>query len=112
MCVRVSVCVFVCLMHIVCPCRPEDHRGCFDPVSKEAVGRDDPDRLLPKCVCANRPAAVHGKPAAEVCEDTAVERHAELYREQPNNNAQHQHRLRAAQHHQRFQLDRVHQRQE
>lgn len=90
-------------MHVVCPGRPEDHRGCSDPVSKEAVGCDDPDRLLPERVCADRPAAVHGKPAAQVCEDPAVEQHAELHREQPND--QHPHGHRPAQHHQRFQLD-------
>lgn len=107
-CVRACVCV-LCLTHTACPCRPENHRGCFDSVSKEAVGRDDPDRLLPERVCANRPAAVHGKPAAEVREGAAVERHAELHREQPEHGAQHQRGLRAFQPHRRFKLDRVHQ---
>lgn len=95
----------LCLTRTACPCRPEDHRGCFDSVSKEAVGRDDPDRLLPERVRANRPAAVHGEPAAEVCEGAAVEQHAELHREQP----QRQGGLRAFQPHRRSKLDRLHQ---
>lgn len=40
--------------------RPEDHRGCADPVSEEAGGRDDPNRFLPQCVRPHRPSALHG----------------------------------------------------
>lgn len=40
--------------------RLEDHCGRADPVGEEAGGRDDPDRVLPQCVCPHWPAALHG----------------------------------------------------
>ena len=47
--------------------RAEDHRGGPDPVGEKALGRDDPHRLLPERLCPGGAAALHGKPAAEVC---------------------------------------------
>ena len=49
------------------PLRPEDHRGRPDSVREEAVRRDDPDSVLPECLCLDRTAALHGKPAKQVC---------------------------------------------
>ena len=49
------------------PLRPEDHRGCPDSVREEAVRRDDPNSVLPECLCLDRTAALHGKPAKQVC---------------------------------------------
>lgn len=48
------------------PIRSEDHRRCPDPVSEEAGGRDDPDRVLSQRFCPYRPAALHGAPATKV----------------------------------------------
>lgn len=45
MCVCVCTCVCMCGLCVLID-RPEDHRGGSDPVCEEAVGRDDPDRLL------------------------------------------------------------------
>lgn len=55
--------LYVCAWHLF---RPEDHCGRPNPVCEEAVGRDDPYRLLPERLCPHWPAAVHGKPAPEV----------------------------------------------
>lgn len=55
---------------LICWCvslRPEDHRRRAHPVGEEAGGRHDPHGLLPQCVRAHRPAALHGEPASEVC---------------------------------------------
>lgn len=46
--------------------RLEDHCGRPDPVSEEAVGCDDPDRLLPERLCSDWSPAVHGQPAPKV----------------------------------------------
>lgn len=67
------------LIHMVCPCRSEDHRWCFDPVGKEAVRRDDPDGFLLERVCSDWLAAVYGKFEAEVCEGATVEQHTEFH---------------------------------
>lgn len=47
--------------------RPEDHCGRPHSVREEAVRRDDPDGVLPECLCLDRTAALHGKPAEQVC---------------------------------------------
>lgn len=69
-------------MRISCVCdhrcvflRAEDHRWSSDPVREEAVRRDDPDSVLSECVCSDRTPALHGKPAAEVCEDAGSQCH-------------------------------------
>ena len=86
MCMCVCVCVCVCLyvicgcvcvcLYVMCVCacvcvfvlnRPEDHCGRSGPVSEEAIRCDDPDSVLPECVCADCPPALHGEPAAQVC---------------------------------------------
>lgn len=65
-CAFVHICVCVCVYCILTD-RPEDHRGCPDPVCEEAVGCNDSDRVLSKRLCAHWTAALHGKPTAEVC---------------------------------------------
>ncbi len=63
-CALVHICVCVCVCaYLVLIDRPEDHCGCSDPVSEEAVGCDDPDRLLSQCLCSDWTAALHGEPA-------------------------------------------------
>lgn len=61
-CGRVRVHARVC-DYLVLIDRPEDHCGRSDPVCEEAVGRDDPDRLLSQCLCSDWAAALHGEPA-------------------------------------------------
>lgn len=58
--------------------RPEDHRRCSHTVCEEAGGRDDPNRLLPERLRPHRPAALHGKPAAEM-----RPQHSTLHQRQP-----------------------------
>lgn len=65
MCIRAHLCV--CVSYCILTDRPEDHRGCPDPVCEEAVGCNDSDRVLSKRLCAYWTAALHGKPTAEVC---------------------------------------------
>lgn len=55
--------------------RAEDYCWRSDPVGEEAVRRDDPDCFLSECVCSDWTAALHGKPAAEVCEDAGGQCH-------------------------------------
>lgn len=57
-CVRARMYVY----HILID-RPEDHCGCSDPVCEEAVGCDDPDRLLSQRLCSDWTATLHGEPA-------------------------------------------------
>ena len=56
MCTFVCVCVYCILID-----RLEDHRGCSNPISEEAVRRDDPDRLLSQRLCFDWTAALHGE---------------------------------------------------
>ena len=64
-CAYLHICVSVCACILID--RPEDHCGSSDPVCEEAVGCDDPDRLLSQRLCSDWTAALHGEPAAEVC---------------------------------------------
>lgn len=61
-CEFVHICVCVCVIHMLID-RPEDHCGRSNPVCEEAVGRDDPDRLLSQCLRSDWTATVHGEPA-------------------------------------------------
>lgn len=40
--------------------RAENHCGCSDPVSEEAVRCDDSDSVLSECICPHRSTAVYG----------------------------------------------------
>uniref|UniRef100_A0A3P8UMP1 Sodium voltage-gated channel alpha subunit 8 n=1 Tax=Cynoglossus semilaevis TaxID=244447 RepID=A0A3P8UMP1_CYNSE len=51
----------------LCHSRPEDHRWRPDPVCEEALGCDDPHRLLPERLRPHRPPTLHGQPAPQVC---------------------------------------------
>lgn len=57
----------MCLGTFLPPPRSKDHRWRLDPVSEEAVGCDDPHRVLSQRVRPHRPPALHGEPAAQVC---------------------------------------------
>lgn len=55
--------------------RAEDDRGGSDPVSEEALGRDDPHGFLPERLRPHRPPALHGQPPAEVCAVATPQHH-------------------------------------
>lgn len=62
MCICAHLCGCVCV-HWILIDRPEDHCGCPDTVCEEAVGCDDPDRLLPQRLCSDWTTTLYGKPA-------------------------------------------------